>query len=175
MRQTAERGIQSFVRFREHARVTGTALKNWFVAQLLDSAAVAVLWLIGLMIIGVPWAPFWALLGGLFQFIPNYGPILGVLGPAAAAFFSANNDDDMLKAVYVLIVYAVIVVVDGLFLQPYLMKRTVKVPIWASIFIPLIMGFVIPFWGLLIAPPLLAIFYTYRARGRAAAPPEVRG
>lgn len=159
--------------FRDHARVTGTALKNWFLAQLMDAAAVAGLWLVGLLIIGVPWAPLWALLGGLFQFVPNFGPILGVIGPAAAAFFTANTDDEMYRALYVLILYAIIVVVDGLLLQPYLMRRTVKVPIWASIFVPIIMGFVIPFWGLLLSPPLLAIFYSYRARNRAATPPEV--
>ncbi len=171
-RQTRRRASNVIMRFRDHARVTGTAIKNWFFAQLLDSAAVALLWLIGLWIIGVPWAPFWALLGGLFQFVPNYGPILGVLGPAAAAFFSANTEDEMYKAVYVLILYAIIVVVDGLLLQPYLMRRTVKIPIWASIFIPIIMGFIIPFWGVLISPPLLAIFYSYRSRNRALDPPR---
>jgi hypothetical protein len=29
------------------------------------------------------------------------------------------------------------------------------VPIWASIFVPIILGIVIPFWGVLLAPPLL--------------------
>jgi predicted PurR-regulated permease PerM len=164
--------IQSAVKFRDHARITGTALKNWFLAQLMDSVAVGVLWLIGLLIIGVPWAPLWAFLGGLFQFVPNYGPILGVLGPAAAALLSANSDEQMYRIVYVLILYAIIVVVDGLLLQPYLMRRTVKVPIWASIFVPIIMGFVIPFWGVLLAPPLLAIYYSDRARNRALEPPR---
>jgi len=44
-------------------------------------------------------------------------------------------------ALVVLILYAIIVVIDGLLLQPYIMKRTVKVPIWASITFPLVMGF----------------------------------
>ena len=47
----------------EHFRVTGGALKNWLIAQLQDSLAVGLLWLVGLLIIGVPWAPLWALLG----------------------------------------------------------------------------------------------------------------
>ena len=34
--------------FGEHFRITGGALKNWFVAQFLDSLAVGLLWLIGL-------------------------------------------------------------------------------------------------------------------------------
>jgi len=45
-----------------------------------------------------------------------------------------------------------------------LMKRTAKVPIWASIFVPIVMGMLIPFWGFLLAPPLLAVVYAYKAR-----------
>ena len=66
-----------------------------------------------------------------------------------------------------LILYAAIVVTDGLLFQPYIMRRVVRVPMWASILAPVILGFVIPFWGVLLAPPLLAVVYAYRAR-RAA-------
>ena len=65
---------------------------------------------------------------------------------------------------YVLILYAVIVVVDGFLLQPYIMCRVAKVPMWASILAPLVLGFLIPFWGFLLAPPLLAVGYAYKAR-----------
>ena len=59
-----------------HARTTGTALKNWFRAQCYDSTAVALLWLAGLLIIGIPWAPLWAILAGLLQFVPHNRPDL---------------------------------------------------------------------------------------------------
>jgi predicted PurR-regulated permease PerM len=59
--------------------------------------------------------------------------------------------------------YAVIVVVDGFFLQPYIMKRVARVPIWASLFTPIVLGILIPFWGVLLAPPLLAVVYAYKA------------
>jgi predicted PurR-regulated permease PerM len=142
--------------FKDHVRTTGTALKGWFVAQLYDCVAVGALWLIGLLIIRVPAAPLWAVFGGLCQFIPNFGPMIAVIGPAIAGGFE--------RLLYVFMLYAVIAVTDGLFLQPYLMKRTVKVPIWASIITPIVLGFVIPFWGVLLAPPLLAVIYTYRRR-----------
>ena len=45
--------------FRDHVRTTGSALKNWAVAQLQDSMAVGVLWLIGLYILHVPLALMW--------------------------------------------------------------------------------------------------------------------
>ncbi|MBA3914789.1 MAG: AI-2E family transporter [Acidobacteriales bacterium] len=150
------------MQFGEHIRFTGSALKAWAIAQLQDSLAVGVLWLIGLWIIHVPWAPFWALLAGMLQVIPNLGAVLGVIGPVLAATIAFGDWEHPL---YVLILYAIIAVVDGFFLQPYLMKRTAKVPIWASILAPIVLGFVIPFWGVLLAPPLLAIVYAYKWRG----------
>jgi predicted PurR-regulated permease PerM len=156
--------------FLDHVRTTGSALKNWLIAQTLDALAVGLLWLVGLLIIGVPWAPLWAFLGAIFQFVPNLGAILGLIGPLIAAFASDKPD----RWIYVLILYAVIAATDGFWLQPYLMKRTSKVPMWASIVVPIALGIVIPFWGVLLAPPLLAVVYAYVRREERVAPTELR-
>jgi predicted PurR-regulated permease PerM len=145
--------------WRDHARTTGTALKNWFVAQCLDSLAVALLWLAGLLIIGIPWAPAWALLAGLLQFVPNFGGPLAVIVPAILGALSSNH----MRFFYVLILFAVIMVTDGFFLQPYFMKRSAKVPFWAALFTPIAIALLVPFWwAILLAPPLLAIVYAFR-------------
>jgi predicted PurR-regulated permease PerM len=149
---------------RSHVRVTGFALKNWAVAQVQDSIAVALLWLVGLWILKVPWAPFWALLAAALQIIPHLGPVLGLVGPVLAALL---HWQDWEHPFYVLVLYAVIVFVDGFLLQPYIMRRVAKVPMWASILVPVLMGFAIPFWGFVLAPPLLAVIYAYKARGPA--------
>jgi predicted PurR-regulated permease PerM len=154
----------------DHLRLTGSALKNWAVAQLQDSLAVGVLWCIGLWILKVPWAPFWALLAAVLQVVPHIGPVLGLLGPVLAA---GLHFLDWEHPLYVLILYAVVVVVDGFFLQPYLMKRAARVPIWASLLTPIVLGIIFPFWGVLASAPLLAVIYAYKehqARRRAAAP-----
>jgi predicted PurR-regulated permease PerM len=145
---------------REHAHLTGHALRNWLLAQLQDSAAVGVLWFVGLSLIKVPWAPLWAILAAFLQFVPHLGPPLGVIGPVLAA---AIHWKDWLHPMCVLILYAAVAVLDGLWLQPYIMRRTAKVPIWASILAPIVLGFVIPFWGVLLAPPLLAVLFAYRS------------
>jgi predicted PurR-regulated permease PerM len=144
--------------FRDHARTTGSALKNWFIAQCYDSLAVAFMWLVGLWIIHIPWAPLWAVLAGLLQFIPNFGVLVSLIGPALLGAFSSNH----MRFFYVLGLFAVIMVADGLFLQPYLMKRTTKVPFWIALFAPIALGIIIPFWGVLLAPPLLAVIYAFR-------------
>jgi predicted PurR-regulated permease PerM len=125
------------------------------------------MWGVGLLVLHVPLAALWALLGGAFQFVPNFGPILALIGPVLAVFFSG---DDWMRLLYLLVLYAVIAVLDGLILQPYLMHRTAKVPFWASLLAPIVLGIVIPFWGVLLAPPLLAVVYAFRKpRSRAGA------
>jgi predicted PurR-regulated permease PerM len=148
----------------DHIHVTGSALKNWAVAQIQDSIAVAVLWLLGLWILKIPWAPLWAVLAAVLQVIPHLGPVLSLLGPVLSALLRWQDWEHPL---YVLILYAVIVVVDGLLLQPYIMRRVARVPMWASILVPIVLGFAIPFWGFLLAPPLLAVVYAYKARRTA--------
>jgi predicted PurR-regulated permease PerM len=147
--------------WRSHARTTGTALKNWFVAQCYDSLAVAILWLVGLWIIGIPWAPVWAVLAGLLQFIPNFGGPIAVVVPAIFGAFS----HDHMRFFYVLMLFAGIMVIDGLFLQPWLMKRTARVPFWASLLTPIAIALLIPFWwAILLAPPLLAVVFAFRRK-----------
>jgi predicted PurR-regulated permease PerM len=145
----------------DHLRLTGSALGHWAIAQVQDSVAVGILWLLGLWIIGVPWGPLWALLAAVLQVVPHFGPVLGLIGPVLAAGLRWTDWEHPL---YVLILYAVIVVTDGFLLQPYIMRRVAKVPMWASIIVPIVLGLAIPFWGFLLAPPLLAVFYAYKAR-----------
>lgn len=147
---------------RQHARITGGALKRWFIAQLQDSLCVGALWLIGLLIIGVPLAPLWALIAAVLQFVPHLGPIISLIGPAIAATVSGG----FMRLIYVLILYAVVAVLDGAVLQPYLMRRTARVPIWASILTPIVLGLFFSFWGVLLAAPLLAIIFAYRSRNK---------
>jgi predicted PurR-regulated permease PerM len=147
--------------FGDHLHTTGGALKNWAVAQIQDSLAVGVLWLAGLYILHVPLAPMWAVIAAVLQIVPHFGPILGLLGPVLAATIRWMDWEHPLG---VLVLYAIIAVLDGLLLQPYIMKRTAKVPIWASVFTPIVLGVLWPFWGVLVAPPLLAVFYAYRAQ-----------
>lgn len=157
--------------FRDHLRTTGTALKNWAVAQLQDSLAVGVLWLVGLYILHVPLAPLWAAIAAVLQIVPHFGPILGLLGPILAATIKWMDWEHPLG---VLALYGVIVILDGLLLQPYIMRRTVRVPVWASILAPIALGVIWPFWGVLVAPPLLAVVYAYRTRWKRspAQPPN---
>jgi predicted PurR-regulated permease PerM len=149
----------------QHLRTAGTALVNWWRAVSIEALCVAVLWLIGLEILRVPLAPAWALVAGLMAFVPNIGGVIALIGPVFCILVTGK---DLERLAFLLGVYAIIVVIDQLVLQPWLMKKATRVPIWASIFVPIVLGIVIPFWGVLLAPPLLAIVYAFRKPKRGA-------
>jgi len=145
----------------QHLRTAGTALVNWWRAASIEALCVAVLWLIGLEILRVPLAPAWALVAGLMAFVPNIGGVIALIGPVFSILFQGKDYD---RLAFLLGIYAIIVVIDQVVLQPWLMKRMARVPLWASILVPLVLAFnpITPFWGVLLAPPLLAIFYAFR-------------
>jgi len=149
-----------------HIHITGTALKQWFIGQCYDSACVGLLWYAGLTFLQVPFAIFWALLATLFQFIPQFGPVLSVIGPLIAAAFVSWE-----TALYVLILYGAIVVIDGLLLQPLIMRRQTRVPIWASLIVPIVLSLFFGIWGLVVAAPLLAVIFAYQSLAKSRVKP----
>jgi predicted PurR-regulated permease PerM len=160
---TAQSGVPAPGRFASrsslHLRTAGTALVNWWRAVTIQGLCVAMLWLIGLLLLHVPLAPVWALIAGLMTLVPNFGGVIALLGPAFSILVSQPS---MYRLCILLGLYAVIVVIDQLLLQPLIMKRVTRVPVWVSILAPIVLGIVIPFWGILLAPPLLAVVYAFR-------------
>jgi predicted PurR-regulated permease PerM len=140
-------------------KTAGSALLGWVHAAALDALIVGFLWLIGLELIGVAFAPLWALLGALLQFIPTFGGMIALIGPVLAVAFSGHDD---WRLGLVLGLYGLIVILEGLVIGPYILHRTTRVPWWAAFLGPILLGILIPFWGVLLAPPLLAIVFAFR-------------
>jgi len=151
------------MQFASHINLTADALRRWLVAQCYDALAVGALWWAGLWYLHVPFALFWAILAAGLQFIPHFGPVIAFVGPAVSALIS----DGFEGFLYVLILYGAVIVIDGLLLQPVIMRRTARVPIWASLIVPILLSLIFGFWGLLLAAPLLAVMFAYRAYGRS--------
>ncbi len=138
---------------------------GWWRATTLDALLVGLMWLVGLYFIHVPWAPLWALVGAVCQFVPGIGTALSVCGPAVAASF-ASVHTGLDKLWWTLGLYAAIAILDGLMIQPLLLKRQTLVPWWAALLGPVVGGILLPPWGALLAPPLLAVVFALRRRGQ---------
>jgi len=143
-------------------RTVGGALMNWWRAATLDALIVGVLWFVGLELLHVPLAPLWAFVGAICQFIPGVGGMLALIGPVLSTALSVETSEDWYRLGYVLGLYGLIAVLEGLVIGPYVLHRTTRVP-WSAAFLgPIVLGILIPPWGVLIAPPLLAVLYAFR-------------
>jgi predicted PurR-regulated permease PerM len=152
------------VKIGEHLQISGTALRNWLIGQIYDALIVGLLWLTGLHWIGVPAPWLWALVAAILQLIPIIGAPLALIGPMTTALISSGPE----RMLYVLLLYGGIALVDGILLQPFIFKRTARIPVWASILTPLVLGAFFNVWGVVLSVPLLAVVYAYRARKATA-------
>lgn len=139
-------------------KTAGKALLGWWQATTLDALIVGAIWFVGLELIHVPFAPLWALLGALLQFVPTYGGMIAVIGPVLAVAFSGHDE---WRLGLVLGLYGLIALLEGLVIGPYVLHRSTRLPWWAALFGPILLGIVIPFWGVLIAPPLMAVVFAF--------------
>lgn len=93
---------------------------NWFRGQLTLASIVALIYLIGLTIMGVPYAAMLAVLAGVLDFVPVIGPI--VAGTVAAFIALA---DSPIKALIVIVFYIAVQQLENTILVPKIMQKAV--------------------------------------------------
>ncbi len=125
----------------------------WMQGQLLLGIVVAVMVYIGLAIIGVPNALLFAVLAGVFELIPLFGPILA----AIPAIFSAYGELGATSALIVAGLYLVIQQLENHVLYPMVVKKVVGVPPIVSIIALFIGGQLAGFLGILISVPVAVV------------------
>ena len=96
-------------------------LGGWVVGILFNMAVISVLSGIGLLILGVRLPLANSLIAGILTFIPNLGPTLSVVPPAAMALLDAPW-----KALAVVILYIIIQQLESNVLTPVVMERQVS-------------------------------------------------
>ena len=131
---------------------TRILLKNWLKGQIFGFFFITILTGLGLWAIGMPLVLTLALVAGLLNFIPNFGPLLALI---PAVLLALMQSPDM--ALLVLIVYSVIQIIQSTMMQPLIQKKMVSMPPGLLVFGQVGMGFLAGFWGVLLATPLIAI------------------
>ena len=96
-------------------------LGGWAIGILFNMAVIAIMSGIGLLCLGVRLPLANSLLAGMLTFIPNLGPVLSVIPPAAMALLDAPW-----KALAVVILYIVIQQIESNILTPVVMNKQVS-------------------------------------------------
>ncbi len=130
-------------------------LKNWIKGQLFGFVFIAVLTALGLWAIGMPLILTLALIAGLLNFIPNFGPIIALVPAGLIGLMQGTT-----TLIFVLCLYTLIQVVQSAVTQPLIQKKMVSIPPALIIFGQVAMGLLGGFWGVLLATPVIAIIMT---------------
>lgn len=125
----------------------------WMQGQLMLGFLVMILVYFGLFIIGVPHALLLAVLAGLFELIPLFGPILS----AIPAIFIAYASLDLTSAIIVGALYLLIQQFENHIIYPLVVRKVIGMPPMVSIMALVIGGALGGFLGVLIAVPIAAV------------------
>lgn len=132
-----------------------TVLKKWLKGQIIGFFFIAVLTGIGLLIIGMPLVLTLALIAGLLNFIPNFGPIIALIPGALLALMQGPT-----MAIIVICMYTFIQIIQSAVTQPLIQKKMVNIPPALTILGQVAFGLLAGFWGVLLAVPVVAILMT---------------
>ncbi|GAB2976515.1 AI-2E family transporter [Mucilaginibacter puniceus] len=127
-------------------------LKRWLAGKIFAMAVVAILTAVALAILGIPMLFALALIAGILNFIPNFGPIIAMI-PAVLVGLSMGID----TALIIVGVYTLIQVVESNFITPMVQNKLVSIPPAMIITGQLIVGSLTGYLGIILATPLVLI------------------
>jgi predicted PurR-regulated permease PerM len=131
---------------------SGEMLRHWLLGQALTMTLIFLVSWVGLSLAGIQPSFALGLQAGLFNFIPNLGPLV-----AGVAIVLAGLAMGVTGPLSGLAIYVTIQILESYLLTPFIQERAIKIPpafLFAS---QLVMGFLFGFYGLALATPLAAL------------------
>jgi predicted PurR-regulated permease PerM len=129
-------------------------LAGFIRGQLMVMLALAIIYTVGLSIIGLELALLLGVVAGVVSFVPYLGLIVGIALSGLAAFFQFG---EWLPVVYVAIVFTVAQMIEGMLLTPRFVGERIGLHPVAVIFAVLAGGQLFGFTGVLLALPVAAV------------------
>jgi predicted PurR-regulated permease PerM len=138
-------------RAREVLLEAGETLRLWMIGQLVPMAAIAVMTSVGLWLLGVELAFTIGIIAGLFNFIPNFGPLFALVPAVLVAI-----GDGPEKVLWVVLLFMVAQSIEGYIIMPLVQQRMVQLPPALTITMQVVLGLVVGAIGVALAAPLTA-------------------
>lgn len=124
--------------------------------KIIDSTIVGVIYYIALVLMDIPYAPLLAVICGVTNIIPFFGPFIGAI---PSGFIILMSVDEPIKLLYFIIFVCVAQFIDGNIIDPHIVGGNIKMSPFCVIFAVILFGGLMGFWGLLIGVPTFAVIY----------------
>jgi len=135
-------------------RKINDTFQNYIVGNLIDSFLVGVLVYVACIIFRMPYAPLIAVLVGVTNLIPVFGPFIGAI---PCVFFVLVAEP--IKAIPLAIIILVIQQIDGNVIKPIVLGDSVGLSSFWILFSIVVGGALFGFAGILVGVPVFAIIY----------------
>lgn len=145
----------AYTKFSKVGRDLNKNFGSFITAKLIDSLIIGILTFIGMLILNLPYSPLIAVVIGVTNVIPMFGPFIGAI-PSAFIIFIV----DPMKALVFVIFIIILQQFDGNVLGPRLLGAQTNT---TSLGILTALTVLSSFWGitgLIIAVPIFAVVYT---------------
>jgi predicted PurR-regulated permease PerM len=129
-----------------------TSWIGWMQGVAADMLISGVLLYIGLTLIGLDFAIFFAVLTALFSVIPYFGAFASGIPPVLFALTDSPG-----KALIVIVIYVAVQQIEGNLTIPLVMSRTVRLHPAVIAFGVVVVGQLFGFVGLIVAVPILSL------------------
>ncbi|HVG42319.1 MAG TPA: AI-2E family transporter [Chitinophagaceae bacterium] len=130
----------------------GDNLKKWLKGTIFSMTVVMILTSIGLSVLGVPMWLALAIIAGILNFIPNFGPLIAMIPAVLVALMESPTTAAIVAGIYI-----VIQVVESNFITPMVQQKLISIPPALIIMAQLLISPLSGGWGLVLAIPLMII------------------
>ena len=138
------------------ARTVNDKFSNFIISKIIDSIIIGIICFIGVCFIGNENKLLLAMIIGITNIIPYFGPFIGGI-PCTIIAMSSNLTQGILFGIFVIVLQQF----DGNILGPKIMGDKLNLNAFWIIFAVLIMTGILGFAGMLIGVPLFAIIYMF--------------
>lgn len=139
----------------EIARRTNRIFSGYVIGKIIDAILVGVITYFALLIMRMPFAPLIAVLVGVTNIIPFFGPFLGAIPSALLLLIEKPID-----ALYFIIFILVLQMIDGNIIENRILGEKLGISdLWVLVAI-LVFGGIFGFGGMLLGVPVFAVIYT---------------
>ena len=135
--------------------ITDTKCGRFLVGDIIDAAFVGLLTFVAMVILNVPYAPLIAVLIGVTNIIPFFGPFIGAI-PSAFLLFIINPWE-MIKFILIVVV---IQQLDGNLFKPKIIGNQVGLSSFWVLFSVIVGGALFGLPGFILGTPIFAVIYS---------------
>lgn len=138
----------------EEVKFADKMFGGFLEGKIIDSTIVGLIYYVVLTLIGVPYAPLVAVICGVTNIIPIFGPFIGAF-PSGIIILAA----DYTKVIPFIIFVFICQFIDGYIIDPHIVGGNIKLPsVWVIIAV-MVFGGLWGFPGLLVGVPTFAVIY----------------